>query len=862
MRKPYLLPALLLLGTILPAAWAQRLPHEATPTHYSLHFTPDLKAATFAGDEVIDLNIEKPTSAITLNAADITFDSVTIKQNGKDQAGTVQLQPEKLFAVLTFPQQLSAGAAQVHIQFKGILNDKLRGFYLSKGKDRTYATTQFESTDARRAFPSFDEPAYKATFDIALTIDQADTAISNGSIAKDSPGPKGKHTLTFTTSPKMSTYLVAMAVGDWKCIEGDQDGIPVRVCATPDKVNLAPYALTGAKQILGFYDKYYGIKYPFKKLDVLAVPDFEAGAMENTAAIFYRETELLIDDQHASVGSHKLVFDVLAHEMAHQWFGDLVTMQWWNDIWLNEGFASWMTYKPDEAIHPDWKGSLAEADETAGVLGIDSRKTTRAIRQQATTPEEINELFDGIAYGKAASVLRMVEHFITPEVFRKGVNAYLNEHQYGNATAEDFWGTMTRVSGKPVDKIMRSFTEQPGAPILTVDAECTNSNSVKIAQQRFFDDKASVGSAPSQVWTVPVCVHPKSGQDSCSVAAAKDESTKTQSCQSGSFFNADGRGFYRTQYTPAELKAISVPALKPEEKILLLSDQWALTRAGQQPIGNFLELAGSLANDPERFVLEHAIGPMATIHNHLVNDSDRKQFESWIDKTLTPLMDRVGFEPKPGETSETTELRPEVMQVLGEIGHDQRVLTEARTLAEKYLQDPDSVDATMAGTVLRLAATGNDPKLYDAYVAAMPKSKTPEQFYRLGRSFNSFDSPELVKRTILYGLSSQVRNQDAAFIFAGELQNPRSRDTAWQVIKENWPAVQKTFTMSSGGAVVASAGGFCDPQSRADVAQFFTEHKVASAERGLKQSLEQIDSCIDFRNNQSQKLEQWLTKQN
>ncbi len=349
-------------------------------------------------------------------------------QNGKTINGTAKPDEQQQFAVLTFDQPLAAGPAQLHILYKGILNDKLRGFYLSKGTNRNYATTQFESTDARRAFPSFDEPAYKATFDIALTIDQGDTAISNGSIANDAPAGPGRHTLTFTQSPKMSTYLVAMAVGDWKCSSGDQDGIPIRVCSTPDKVQLTPYALESAKQILHFYNNYYSIKWPYKKLDVLAVPDFEAGAMENTAAIFYRETALLIDDQHASVGAHKGVFGVLAHEMAHQWFGDLVTMQWWNDIWLNEGFATWMAPHPEIAVHPEWKGEIGEAAQTAGVLGIDARKTTRAIRQQATTPAEINELFDGIAYGKAASVILMVENYVGPEVFRKGVNAYLSEH--------------------------------------------------------------------------------------------------------------------------------------------------------------------------------------------------------------------------------------------------------------------------------------------------------------------------------------------------------------------------------------------------------------------------------------------------
>jgi aminopeptidase N/puromycin-sensitive aminopeptidase len=836
-----------------PAAVAQRLPGEAKPTHYQLHFTPDLKAATFAGDEVLDVQVPKPTSTVALNANEITFDSVTASQNGKQQTGSVQLDKQKQFAAITFPQPLSAGTAQLHIVYKGILNDQLRGFYLSKGKDRNYATTQFESTDARRAFPGFDEPAYKATFDISLTIDQGDTAISNGSIAKDTPEGNGKHTLTFTTTPKMSTYLVAMAVGDWKCSEGEQDGIPVRICATPDKANLTSYALTSAKQILHFYNNYYGIKWPFKKLDVLAVPDFEAGAMENTAAIFYRETLLLIDEQHASVEAKRNVFDVLAHEMAHQWFGDLVTMQWWNDIWLNEGFATWMTYKPNEAVHPEWKGSQAEASETANTLTIDSRKTTRAIRQQATTPDEINELFDGIAYQKAASVLRMVENFIGPDVFRKGVNMYLQEHAYGNATAEDFWGAESRASGKPVDKIMKAYTEQAGAPLLSV---ACNGGSAKETQQRFFDNKQSFGSAPDQVWTIPVCVD-NGGKSSCTVFSSKQGNGA--SC-SGAYFNANGRGFYRTQYDDAQLKALNADALKPEEKVLLVSDQWALARAGQNSIASFMDFAQRFSGLTDRYVQQQIMNGLQVESQQLITDADRKQFQDWIRKTYTPLLQKIGTEPKPGEDDDVTELRPNVLMVVGELGRDPEVIRTATEFTQKYLQNPESVDATLAPSMLAVAALNGDEKLYNQFVQAMGTAKTPEVYYNLAFSLLGFEDPALLKRTILFATGPNVRNQDAPFIFSGALQNPYTREQAWPLIKENWPAIEKKFTMSSGSAVVNGAGGFCTAQEKHDVQQFFTEHKVASSERALRQALERIDNCIDFRANQGQNLQQWLSQ--
>jgi aminopeptidase N len=380
---------------------AQRLPENVSPESYDLKFEPNLSNATFSGDETIHVRLQKPASSITLHSAEIEFKEATIAAGGSLQTVSVSLDGKNETVTLAVPKVIPAGAADIHIHYTGILNDKLRGFYLSETSRRRYAVTQFEATDARRAFPCFDEPAYKAVFRITLIIDKGDTAISNGRIVSDTPGPgDGKHTLQFSPSPKMSTYLVAMMVGDFACVEGGADGIPIRVCAVPEKKELLSYALLSAENILKFYDKYYETKYPFQKLDIIAFPDFSASAMENTAAITYREVLLTIDDKTASVDAHQAVAEVLAHEMAHQWFGDLVTMKWWDDIWLNEGFATWMSWKPVEAWKPDWHAERNEIQESAGSLSADSIASVRAVRAKAETPAEIQTLFDGIAYGR------------------------------------------------------------------------------------------------------------------------------------------------------------------------------------------------------------------------------------------------------------------------------------------------------------------------------------------------------------------------------------------------------------------------------------------------------------------------------
>ena len=413
------------LLAVHPAA-AQRLADNVIPEHYTLWFAPDLEKETFRGLETIRVQVRTPTRAITLHATEIEFGEVTVTAGNRTQPAQVTADPKTETVTFTVPQAIPAGTATLHIPYTGILNDKLRGFYLSRANGRKYAVTQMEATDARRAFPSFDEPRFKATFDVSLMVDTADTAISNGAQLSDRPGPEpGKHTLTFATTPKMSTYLVAMIVGDFVCRGGTSDGTAIRICSTADKVGLTGFALEAAIQQIDFFNDYFDIPYAFGKLDLIAAPDFAAGAMENSGAIIFRERLLLVDPARASVGTLKQIAGIISHEIAHQWFGNLVTMKWWDDIWLNEGFATWAANKPLARWRPDWNVELDDAADTQGALGIDALRTTRPIRLSVETPDEINEVFDGIAYEKTAGVLRMLEAFVGPEQFRQGIRSYL-----------------------------------------------------------------------------------------------------------------------------------------------------------------------------------------------------------------------------------------------------------------------------------------------------------------------------------------------------------------------------------------------------------------------------------------------------
>src|SRR5688572_29214554 len=494
---------------VASTASAQRLPSTVVPEHYSLWFAPDLEKETFRGRETIRVVVTESTRTISLNAAEIQFGEVTITAGGRTQTAQVTLDASGERATFTVPEPIREGPASIQITYTGVLNDKLRGFYISKANGRKYAVTQMEPTDARRAFPSFDEPAFKATYDIEMMVDAADTAISNGRVVSEAPGPEpGKKTVKYATTERMSTYLVAMIVGDFVCREGASDGTPIRICSTPDKRGLTAFALEAAEQQLKFFNDYFGIKYPFGKLDIIAVPDFAAGAMENAGAITFRERILLVDPERSSVDVRKNVASVIAHELAHQWFGNLVTMKWWDDIWLNEGFATWMANKPLAAWKPEWRMQLTDAEDTQGALGLDALRSTRAIRTKVETPDEINEVFDGIAYEKTAAVLRMIESYVGADAFQKAIQSYIRKYSWGNAAGEDFWTEVATVTGRPIDRILKSFVDQPGVPVLSVKTSCVDMQlNVTATQARFFGSAAPAGTpAPAaQKWTFPAC---------------------------------------------------------------------------------------------------------------------------------------------------------------------------------------------------------------------------------------------------------------------------------------------------------------------------------------------------------------------
>jgi aminopeptidase N len=862
---------LILVSAVLLAApaFAQRLPGGVTPEHYTLWFAPDLAKATFRGRETVRVQVAKPTTSITLHAAEITFGEVTVTAGGQTQRARVTEDAKNEMVTLTVDRPVPAGAASIAVTYTGILNDKLRGFYLSVANGRRYAVTQMEATDARRAFPSFDEPAYKATFDISLTVAAADTVISNGRQISDTAGPEpGTHTVTFATTPKMSAYLVAMLVGDFVCREGGADGIPIRICSTPDKLPLTGFALSAAEQQVAFFNQYFGIKYPFGKLDIIGVPDFAAGAMENIGAITFRERMLLADPERSSVDLRKNIASVIAHEIAHQWFGDLVTMKWWDDIWLNEGFATWAANKPLAAWRPEWRMDLNATQETQKALGLDALRSTRAIRTNVSTPEEINEVFDPIAYEKTSGVLNMIEAYVGPEAFRQGVSSYLKKYAYGNAAGEDFWSEMTRVTGKPVDQIMKGYVDQTGAPVISARLKNgPGASELTLTQQRFYGspEAAAPSSSASQQWTMPVCFTRQGMTPRCELMKEQTQVFRLDGGSGPAFINSESRGYYFSDHGPEAVLALGKNAvnLKAPERVTLVGDEWRMVRAGRHDIGTYLDLAALVAGDDTPSVIDDVAARVGAVATSVADQNQQAAYKAWIRARFGPVLESIGLPGRPTDPDGIQGRRATLLMLLGDSADDTAVQQRAKTMALSYLDDRTAVPPNIVGAVLRTAAAGGDRALYDRYMAEIAKARsTPEEYYRFFNALAWFREPALIKRTLEFAASSDVRTQDAPTLFGHLLAQPASQEMTWAFVKSNWgPLIERLGVFQGVPGIVGSLGGFCSTERANDIRAFFAKNPVPPAARLLQQSLERIESCVALDQRQSAPFNRWLSAQ-
>jgi aminopeptidase N len=837
---------ILLSATSLFAA--TRLPVNVIPGHYRIAVTPDLSGETFSGTVTIDVDVREPSDSVTLHSVGLTLHDISIDSGGKRLTATDTADTANEMVTLKTAETLEPGPAAIHIAFEGKLGQQLRGLYLSTTAKRKYAVTQFEAMSARLAFPCFDEPAMKATFDITLVVDEGDTAISNGVIVSDQPDGHGKHVIRFATTTRLPTYLVAMLIGDFQCISGSADGIPIRVCSTPGLQDLGHYSLSAAEASIKFFDEYYGIKYPFKKLDLIGIPDFAAGAMENAGAITFRETDLLVDEKTASVVVEKRVAEVVAHEIAHQWFGDLVTMQWWNDIWLNEGFATFMSEKPLEAWKPEWRTSLDKPARTDDALTVDSQLSTRPIRVPVTAAGEGGALFDaGITYGKTAAVLRMVEEWIGRDAFRDAIRTYLKKYSFGNAAAEDFWATMKASSQRPIDTVLESFIDRTGVPLLHVEESCANGQrQVTLSQERLLPKGQT---APPEVWTIPVCSHVigSAASEPCRVMTKSTETLTLTSCNSPLSLARGGAAYFAADYSPAERTSLRehIAELPSQERIWFHGNEWLLVRNDHRDVGEYLGLLRAIPRPAERPLVAAIADSLIFLNDRLVSDVNRTAWQAFVHDALRGDA-QVTWTMPPGETGEQRIARATVLWALGYAARDKDVIDGARHVADQYMKDPASVDAVIADRALRLSAVYGDEAFFDRVVQQLGSAPTPELASRYRGLLPLFRDPKLTARAIEYIYSDRVRLQDLSATAAAMFADPVTRPAAWTAAKSHWSELEKRAPMVL-SRISGATSSFCNPESKKEIEAFLTEHPPRGGSRAVSRAMESIDTCIAFR---------------
>ena len=869
----------------MPSPEAVVLPVGVRPTKYWIKLQPDLDRFTFQGEERIAVEISQPTSQIVLNAVDLAVDSAVCLRNGTTKnARNITIDKPGETVTLDFGEKLDPGSATLELKFTGELNDKLHGFYRSQytasdGTQRTLAATQFEATDARRAFPCWDEPAHKAKFEVTLIIPSDMVALSNTPVEEEIAAGPGLKSLRFGETPVMSTYLLAFLVGDLTSIEGDYTGpsgtTRVGVWTTRGKEEQGRFALETSVQLLTFFNEYFGIPYPLEKLDHIAIPDFAAGAMENWGAITYRETALLVDPENSSAGTRQRVAEVVAHEMAHMWFGDLVTMQWWDDLWLNESFASWMGTKAVDWLFPQWQMWTQFVNmDTNRALSLDGLKNSHPIEQEVKNPAEVSQLFDAISYSKGASIIRMLEQFLGPETFQEGIQHYISANQYANARTEDLWSALATASGQPVTSIMDTWTKQMGYPVLQVETDRTADQlELEITQERFVYDRL-LGDTPQQpeVWRVPIRVSHDGGavvnmlMDKPQARISLETEAGQGSAPGGWFkVNLQQTGFFRVNYQPEDwerlVPAISSLELLAPDRLGIQNDAYSLSRAGLLPVSQFLSLAEAYGNEPDASVWGDLSSNLRDIDNLMADDPSHQAFEAFARGIFQPAVDRAGWEASPGEGHLDALLRSIVLSQAGAYG-DKEVLDQASQRFGRYVKDQAAVHPDIRGVVLSLAGQTGDRGTYDQLWKLEKDATLQEEKIRIMMALGRFSDRELLLETLERSLSSEVRSQDTISVVGAVASNPRGRDLTWEFIKNRWAEFDRRY--GSGGfglmRLVSICGSFSTEEKLADVETFFADHPVPAAERTIRQALERIRLNIRWLDRNRNELTTWLAR--
>jgi aminopeptidase N len=838
-----------------------RLPPLAAPVKYTATLDIDPSQPRFSGKVQITVEVPEPTTFIVLHARDInvTRAAAVVGESSIAATSTIRLAEGGKFPselVLRFERPLPKGQTTLEIVYDAPFSKDLNGIYRVKEGERYYAFTQFEATDARRAFPCFDEPSFKVPWEMKITVPSGMLAVANmPEVRRGDAGPST--TFEFAPTPPVPSYLLALAVGDLDVRAGANAPVPIRLITVKGKSNLGTMALDATAAMTQRLADYFGSPYPYPKLDIVAVPDFGAGAMENAGFITFREEALLLDPAHASTATKRRVALVIAHELAHQWFGDYVTMAWWNDLWLNEGFATWMETKLADLWKPSFEARLFAASDTLGAMDTDGLDSARAIRQPVTTTGQASEAFDAITYQKGAAVLAMLERWVGPEKFQQGVRDYLGAHAWKNAKAEDLLSALDKATGKDVTLFASSFLDQPGIPMVSVTTSCKGGKlaGVDLEQQPW----RPLGSqAPTdKLWRVPVCMRFDGQKDeSCTEltkASQHEGGPAGASCPTWVQPNANASGYYRFSVPDAKLLALaSSPKLTPADRLAVLSNAWAMVRSGKTGVETVLKVLPSLDKETNHEVVAAEIEILTAMSDAVVDDGSRAGFKKYVTARLGNQKRALGWTGKKGP-SEIDDgkalLRKSVLFAMGELAEDESTLKEAEKQAKAWLANPDSVDGDIASVAVELASRKAGPDRFDALLAAMKNASTPQNRVTAVRGLSAFGDASLLKKTLDKLATGEIKLQDGRYVFGAALDHRQSRPVVLDWVRTNWSKAGSRMPRPFVRRFVSLVGETCTKETRDEMAEFFrTETKnLDGAERALAQGVEKATLCMELR---------------
>ena len=853
-----------------PTAPDLRLPDTVRPVENKVDLTLDPASEDVKGTITTTLDVTQPTDVIWLNGDEITITSA--KAIVGQQALTPQvLTPKKGYLGLWFDHELPAGRVGLSLAYTAKAHvDDGDGIYRTKEGDAWYAFTQFESTDARQAFPTFDEPSFKVPWQLTLHVPKGLVALSNTPVESEHDDPDGLHAVTFKETKPLPSYLVAFCVGPFDLVDAGKtkEGVPLRVVTPKGRGAEAAYAAKITADLLDREEAYFGSPYPYEKLDLVAVPVFNAGAMENAGLITFRLGRILVKPAEMDEDWQQGYAETVAHEMAHQWFGDLVTLGWWDDTWLNESFASWMETKIVAAWQPKWDLDVDAVSSKSGIMGADSLDTARAIHQPIVTQADIESSFDGITYQKGEAVLRMIERFVGPDTFQKGVRAYLAKHAWGNATYDDFVGAMSDAAGRDLSALFDSFVKQSGVPLVTMDLACKTGAppTLGLAQRRY----APIGSKidPHRTWSIPVCVRwgagSATGRDCTVLSAASGElALSAKTCPAWVLPNEGELGYYRSKLEGHELDHLLAHARKLAlgERVGLIGDVQALVASGDVPTATALGLVSELAKDRSRHLVDASIGIVAGIRE-LVPDTLRPNYQRFVKRLFGARAHELGWTPRKGESDDAKQLRPELLGLVADEGGDKALIAEATKLAYKWLDDHKSVAPEVAHTALLVAARHGDQKLFDRIHAAAKAAKDADKAGMLLGALGSFEDPKLSQAALAIVLTDEFELRESAGILRAAMSDPKLREATYQFAKQHFDEIEAKLPLPFRRYMAYFANPLCD-DSRIPELEAFLGPRMAKVggERDLAQAMESISLCAAGRKARAASVAAFLAKQ-